>query len=308
MWQVLRQYAERLGWDVVVIKAIRIVLILVLAWVILVVAQAVLRGFKSRLIRRIQYESHITVAEATKRADTLTNLLRQGIVIGVTVVTILMLLSEIGIQMGPVIASAGVLGVALGFGAQTLVRDVIAGFFMVFENQVRVGDVAQVNNARGLVEQINFRTLVLRDMSGIVHVIPNGSITTLANLTKDWSAYVFDIQVAYREDTDRIVEIMRDVGDQLRADADFSELILSDIEIFGVDKLADTNVVIKARIKTVPIKQWEVGREYLRRLKKAFVVAGVDLPVAQAKPLVFNSEPLMKVGAPDDAIKVNRSA
>jgi small conductance mechanosensitive channel len=239
-----------------------------------------LQTFQKRLAGKLQRDGGATALEALKRAETLTALLRQGSVFGIGGLGALVVLSELGFEIGPILASASVLGLGLGFGAQALVRDVIAGFFLVLENQVRVGDVAGVNGVKGLVESINFRTLVLRDMAGVVHVFPNGSINTLANLTKDWSAYVFDISVAYREDTDRIVNIMQLIGDELRADPVFGPVILGDIEIFGVDRLANVSVIIKARIKTLPIRQWEVGREYLRRLKKAFEASGVELPLA----------------------------
>jgi len=158
------------------------------------------------------------------------------------------------------------------------VRDVISGFFIILENQVRVGDVAVVNGTGGLVEMVNFRTLVLRDLSGVVHIFPNGTVTTLSNMTKEWSAYVFDIGIAYKEDTDRVVEIMRRVGEELREDRYFGALMIDDVEVFGVDQFADSAVVIKGRLRTRPIKQWEVGREYRRRLKQAFDRDGVEIP------------------------------
>lgn len=166
----------------------------------------------------------------------------------------------------------------MGFGAQNLVKDVISGFFMILENQVRVGDVAIVNGTGGLVEQINFRTIVLRDLSGVVHIFPNGSVNTLANMTREWSAYVLDIGVAYKENVDRVMDVMRAVGAELRADEKYGALMIEDIEISGVDKFDDSAVVIRARLKTLPIKQWEVGREYRRRLKHAFDREGIEIP------------------------------
>jgi len=190
----------------------------------------------------------------------------------------LVVLRELGVEIGPILASAGVAGLAIGFGAQNLVRDVISGFFLILENQVRVGDVAVVNGTGGLVERVNFRTIVLRDLSGTVHVFPNGTITTLANLTREWSAYVFDIGVAYKEDVDRVMEIMREVGRELRADESFGHNMVADVEVFGVDAFADSAVVIKGRLRTKPIKQWDVGREYRRRLKHAFDAQGIEIP------------------------------
>jgi small conductance mechanosensitive channel len=158
------------------------------------------------------------------------------------------------------------------------VRDVITGFFIILENQIRVGDVAIINGTGGLVEHINFRTTVLRDLSGTVHIFPNGTITTLSNMTNEWSAYVFEIGVAYKENTDTVVEVMREVGNSMQADEKFGALMLAEPEIFGVDKLGDSAVVIKGRIKTRPIRQWDVGREYLRRIKLAFDEKGIEIP------------------------------
>jgi small conductance mechanosensitive channel len=149
------------------------------------------------------------------------------------------------------------------------------------ENQIRVGDVAVINGTGGLVESITFRTIVLRDEAAVVHVFPNGSITTLANMTKDWSAYVINVGVAYKEDTDRVVEVMRRVAEELRADPKYGSSILEPIDILGVDGFADTAVTIKARLKTLPLQQFMIGREYRRRLKKAFEAEGIEMPASQ---------------------------
>jgi small-conductance mechanosensitive channel len=191
---------------------------------------------------------------------------------------LLISLDQIGVNVAPLIAGAGIAGLAFGFGAQNLVRDVISGFFMILEDQVRVGDVAIINGTGGLVEAITFRTIVLRDLAAVVHVFPNGSITTLSNMTKVWSAYVIDVGVAYKEDTDKVAEVMRQVAEELRGDPLFAPKILAPIEIFGVDNFGESEVTIKARLKTQPIEQWNVGREYRRRLKKAFDAQGIEIP------------------------------
>ncbi len=193
-------------------------------------------------------------------------------------VVVVLALEQVGFAVGPILAAAGILGVAVGFGAQNLVRDVISGFFIILENQIRVGDVAVINGTAGLVEAVTFRTVVLRDLSAVVHVIENGSINDLANMTKGWSAYVINVGVAYKEDTDRVAEVMQQVGDEMKADPNFGPSMLDTVEIFGVDDFADSAVVIKARLKTLPIKQWFVGREYRRRLKKAFDESGIEIP------------------------------
>ena len=186
-------------------------------------------------------------------------------------------LSQLGFDVRPILAGAGIVGLAVGFGAQYLVRDVISGFFLVLEDQVRVGDVAVVNGTGGLVEDVTFRTIVLRDLAGTVHVFPNGTVTTLANMTKDWSGYVLDVEVAYREDPDRVVAIMRRVAEELRQDETHRPLILEPIEVFGVDAFKESSMVIKARLKTLPIQQWTVGREYRRRLVQAFAAEGIEI-------------------------------
>jgi moderate conductance mechanosensitive channel len=194
---------------------------------------------------------------------------------------VLTILGQVGVNVTPILASAGVVGLAVGFGAQNLVKDFVSGFFLILENQVRVGDVAIINGTGGLVEAITFRTIVLRDQAAVVHVFPNGSINTLSNMTKDWSAYVIDIGVAYREDTDRVIEVMRRVAGELQSEPQYGSAMLEPIEIIGVDAFSDSAVIIKARLKTLPIKQWMVGREYRRRLKKAFDAENIEFPFPQ---------------------------
>jgi len=274
---LLLKYVEQVQWETVMFTVLRILLIMIIAWVALFAVRIAMRRLEAALIDRGQKEGDIP-SEAEKRAETLARLLRQGIVILIWLMAALVVLRELGVEIGPILASAGVAGLAIGFGAQNLVRDVISGFFLILENQVRVGDVAVVNGTGGLVERVNFRTIVLRDLSGTVHVFPNGTINTLANLTREWSAYVFDIGVAYKEDVDRVMEIMREVGRELRADENFGHNMVADVEVFGVDAFADSAVVIKGRLRTKPIKQWDVGREYRRRLKHAFDAQGIEIP------------------------------
>ncbi len=285
---LLQQYVSDIAWNDIIFSALRILLILTISWLLSMLARAALRRFEHNLAEQGLRQGDLS-SEAAKRADTLVRLLRQGVSIMIWLVAILVVLNEIGVSVGPILASAGVAGLAVGFGAQNLVRDVISGFFLILENQVRVGDVAVVNGTGGLVEEINFRTLILRDLSGIVHVFPNGSVNTLANLTKEWSAYVFEIGVAYKENTDRVIEVMRGVADGLKHDEKFGKLIVDEIEIFGVDKLADSAVIIKGRIKTQPIKQWDVGREFLRRIKQAFDREGIEIPFPH-RSLYFGSD------------------
>jgi small conductance mechanosensitive channel len=215
------------------------------------------------------------------RVATLTSVLRTLALVTLWSLVVVICLSQLGFDVRPILAGAGIVGLAVGFGAQYLVRDVIAGFFLVLEDQVRVGDVAVVNGTGGLVETVTFRTIVLRDLAGTVHIFPNGSVTTLANMTKDWSGYVVDVEVGYREDPDRIVALMRRVAEELRQDPAHGPSIIEPIEIFGVDAFKESSVVIKARLKTRPIQQWTVGREYRRRLLLAFAADDIDVPATR---------------------------
>ena len=274
---ILTRFFEQTAWEQLIFTTLRVTLIVVLVAAALFAARVLLGRLEQRLVRLSEKQGELP-GESRKRAETLVRLVRQAALIVIWIMGALVLLRELGIEITPILASVGIASLAVGFGAQNLVRDVIAGFFMILENQVRVGDVATVNGTGGLVEQINFRTIVLRDLAGTVHVFPNGSVTTLANLTQEWSAAVLDIGVAYKEDIDRVIEIMRRVGAELRADATVGPAIIADMEIFGVDNFADSAIVIKCRLKTQPIRQWEIGREYRRRLKKAFDEAGVEIP------------------------------
>jgi small-conductance mechanosensitive channel len=158
------------------------------------------------------------------------------------------------------------------------VRDVISGFFMIFEDQIRLGDSVKINGTGGTVEAIKLRTTILRDLEGVVHIFPNGDIKQVANMTKDFSYYVIDVGVAYRENVDGVMEVLEKIGEELAGDPDFSPLILAPLEILGVDDFADSQVKIKIRIKTVPQKQWTVGRELRRRIKNTFDSRGIEIP------------------------------
>jgi len=272
----LKQF-QGIKWEQIIFTSTRILIVLFLAWLGMVILRKVLSQLEQHLLK----ESETTdepPSESEKRVETLIRLIRQAALIVLWVTTILIILKEIGVDVGPVLASAGIVGLAVGFGAQNLVRDFIAGFFFILENQVRVGDVAIVNGTGGLVERVNFRTIVLRDLAGVVHIFPNGTVSTLSNLTNDWSAYVFDIGVAYKENTDKVIEVMDKVGSAMKQDEIIGSFMLEEPEIFGVDKFDNSAVVIKGRIKTKPIRQWQVGREYLRRIKLAFDNAGIEIP------------------------------
>ncbi len=275
--KIVETFLGGINWEVLLSGVLRVLVTLVLAWLAMKVLLKLLERLEKHLIRESREDGE-PPSESRKRIETLTRLLRKAALLTLWIAIGLVLLKDLGVEIGPLIAGAGIAGVAVGFGAQSLVRDIIAGFFIILENQIRVGDVAIINGTGGLVEKINFRTTILRDQGGVVHIYPNGTITTLSNMTNEWSAYVFEIGVAYKENTDRVVETMREVGDAMREEPRFGRLILEAPEIFGVDKLGDSAVVIKGRIKTKPIRQWEVGREFLRRIKLAFDEKGIEIP------------------------------
>ncbi|MGQ0732875.1 MAG: mechanosensitive ion channel family protein [Acidobacteriota bacterium] len=255
-------------------NGLRIVIIVLLAFAVSRMMSAIL----ARAEQDLAVGTGVDRLERQKRAQTVARLVRRGLAGLVWATSLLMVLRELDVDITPVLTGAGVLGLAIGFGAQTLVRDMISGFLLIIEDQVRVGDIAIVNGTGGLVEQINLRTIVLRDLEGIVHVFPNGEIKTLANRTKDYSFYVIDLGVEYSEDTDRVVALLQDTGAGLMGDPTFGPSMLAPVEVLGVDDFKESSVSIRARIKTVPLKQWEVGREFRRRLKKALDREGIRIP------------------------------
>lgn len=216
--------------------------------------------------------------EAGKRINTLTGIIHGIGRIFLWVIFLLILLGKFNINIAPILASAGIVGLAVGFGAQELVRDFISGFFILLEDQLRTGDWAVINGTEGLVEKIELRTVTLRDSSGTVHIFQNGKINTLSNMTKEWSAIVLQIGIAYKEDTDNAVMLMQQVGDEMYNDPVYKEMMLEPISISGVNDFADSAVVIRLVLKTKPMQQWAVGREYRRRLKKVFDEKNVEFP------------------------------
>ena len=260
---------------------IRIALLIVLAYALTRLMRAGLNRLEILLIRATEKTETIPGA-ASKRIKTLNGVLWT---IGCGLlwfVVVLVAFSQVGFNIGPILAGAGVAGLAVGFGAQHLVRDLVSGFFLLLENQIRIGDTAIVNGTGGLVEAITFRTVVLRDQAGLVHVFPNGSINTLANATKDWSASVVDVTLPYRVDTDRVMAVMRQVGDTMKQDPEYAPMMLEPVEIFGVENFTDTTVTIKARLKTQPSMQHRIGREFRRRLKYALERAAIEVTVPPA--------------------------
>ncbi len=218
------------------------------------------------------------LVERSQRARTLLPLARNALRVIVGIIAALMVLSEIGIDIAPVLAGVGVVGLAIGFGAQTLVKDIITGLFILLEDSVAVGDVVNAGGLSGVVEVVTIRTIRLRDLSGNVHTIPFSAVDTVTNMTKDFSYYLIEAGVAYREDYEEVVAVMRQVGEELQDDPDYGPNMLEPLEIMGLHSFADSAVVIRARIKTIPSKQWATGREYNRRMKAAFDAHGIEIP------------------------------
>ena len=242
----------------------------------IIVASLLLWETVSSIIERYLGETDVQVTSA--RTRTLLNVARNALLVVITIVSSLMVLSELGVNIAPLLAGAGVIGLAVGFGAQRLVQDVITGVFILFQDLMAVGDVVKLGDTAGLVESLSIRTVRLRDLSGTVHTIPFSAITTVSNLTEGFSYYVFDVGIAYREDVDAVIDLLRQIGSELREDKKIGPLLLDNIEIFGVDAFGDSAVVIKGRLKTLPIQQWTVGRAFNRLLKIRFDEAGIEIP------------------------------
>ena len=252
--------------------ALRITLILIAAWVLIGVLQRTIRSMRQRIASRLDDR------EAAKRAETLGRVFRYLVAVVVSLIAGMLVLGELGVSVAPILGAAGVVGLAVGFGAQSLVKDYFTGFFLLLENQIRQGDVVKLGDHAGLVEEVTLRYVQLRDYDGNVHYVPNGHITTVVNMSRGFSQAVMDIGVAYREDVDEVMAVMRRVGEQMRADEVFGPRILDALEIAGVEQWADSAVVIRCRFRTQPLEQWGVRREYLRRLKAAFDAEGIEIP------------------------------
>ena len=192
-----------------------------------------------------------------------------------------LVLSEIGISVAPILGAAGVVGLAVGFGAQTLVKDYFTGFFLLLENQIRQGDVVKLGEHGGLVEEVTLRYVRLRDYDGHVHFVPNGQIGSVVNMSRGHAQAVVDVGVAYREDLDRAMAVMRQVAEDLRDDAAFRDRILDKFEMAGVERWDPSAIVLRGRFQVAPLAQWDVRREYLRRLKAAFDRHGIEIPFPQ---------------------------
>jgi moderate conductance mechanosensitive channel len=257
----------------------RIIAILIGTMVIAKLSSRFVRLLRSNIVQMMKrHRPGDSALQLEKRAATIGAIIRKTIAVVVWAVAIVMVLQELNFDIAPILAGAGVIGLAVGFGAQNLVRDVISGLFMLVENQISVNDIAIVNGTGGLVEEVNLRTTVLRGLDGTVHIFPNGAITSLSNMTHGFSYYVFDVGVAYKEDTDRVIEVLKDISEEMRQSQEYGPLILEPLDALGVDQFGDSAVIIKVRVKTLPAAQWQVGREMNRRIKKRFDAEGIEIP------------------------------
>lgn len=255
-----------------IVSTFRITVVILLSWMAFL--------FSHRLIRSLRtlYSNTLADPEDIKRITTLGRMFRYMASVVISVVAGMLILGELGISIAPILGAAGVVGLAVGFGAQSLVKDFFGGFFLLLENQMRHGDVVMVAGIGGVVEDMTLRYVQLRDYDGNVHFIPNGTITTVTNKTRGFAFSVIDIGIAYRESVDAALDVMRTVGEEMRADEAWQKRILEPIEIVGVESWGDSAVILRCRFKVAPIEQWNVRREYLRRLKHAFDAAGIEIP------------------------------
>lgn len=216
--------------------------------------------------------------EEIKRLNTLSMVLRYIVTTVIMAITIVEILHELGISIAPVLAAAGVVGLAVGFGAQSLVKDYFNGFFLLLENQIRKDDVVEIANKSGLVEEITLRYIKMRDYEGNVHYVPNGQITTVTNRSRDFAYAVMDIRVGYDENIAKVMQIMHEVGASIMQDAQLQDKVLDKLDIAGVDNLAESAVIIRCRMKVRPLEQWTIKREYLKRIKNAFDAQQIEIP------------------------------
>jgi moderate conductance mechanosensitive channel len=249
-----------------------VVFILILTWVLLRLARRAVRLFKKFALHRTGHP------EEARRVETLSQVIHYLLTVIIAVIAVLLVLSQLGISIAPLLGAAGVVGIAVGFGAQSLVKDFFTGFFILLENQIRQGDVVQIAGRGGLVEEVTLRHVRLRDYEGNVHFIPTGMIDSVTNMSLEFSFALIDVGVAYREDIEEVFEVVRETAAKMREDEIYGAKIIADFELAGVDKWADSAVVVRGRFKVLPLEQWNVRREFLRRLKQAFDARGIEIP------------------------------
>jgi small conductance mechanosensitive channel len=252
---------------------------------------------------RIRISSHLNNGETVKRAETLGRVFRYIATVIICLLTGTLILSELGVSVAPILGAAGVAGLAVGFGAQSLVKDYFTGFFLLVEDQIRQGDVVELGQHAGFVEEVTLRYVQLRDYDGRVHFVPNGSITSVVNMGRGHAQAVIDIGVAYSTNLDDAMAVMKTVASEMRADPLYTQRILDDLEMAGVERWADSSIIIRARFRVGPLEQWAVRREYLRRLKYAFDDKVIEIPF----PQVTLHRPAPRADIQPDRVGFNKS-
>lgn len=260
------------GWATPVMAFVRVSVIVLLAVVAKVAAGRLIRLLRLRIASGIEDPAQV------RRLETVSRALRYVASSVIFLIAGLLVLSELGVSIAPILGAAGIVGLAVGFGAQSLVKDYFSGFFLLLENQVARGDVVRIADHAGLVEDITLRYVRLRDYSGNVHFVPNGLISTVTNMSRDFAFALIDVGVAYREDLDKVFAAIGETGRALQEDPDFAGRILEPLEIAGVEALADSAVVVRCRFKVRVLEQWSVRREFLRRVKATFDARGIEIP------------------------------
>ena len=276
-------------WHVLVIVVLALVLRAVLHRAIAKVISEAVESTVPVTIRPLRGRGEAAVLQGTpllterrrQRTETIGSVLRSVTSVLIFTVATAMVLSELDFDLGPVIASAGIVGVALGFGAQNLVKDYLNGIFMILEDQYGVGDAIDVGEASGIVEAVGLRTTRLRSVDGTVWHVRNGEILRVGNMSQGWSRALLDISVAYDTDTDRATEIIKAVADEVWQDDELSSVVMEEPEVWGVENLGVDGIAIRLVVKTAPLEQWRVARELRRRLKAAFDAAGIEIPFPQ---------------------------
>lgn len=282
--------------DLMFRRALQIVGIVALGYL----AYRVLKLFTRRIERAVGDGDPTTLSEQKQRAKTLAQLLNSVGAVAISV-TVGLTILNLFIAIGPLLAGVGVVGLAISFGAQSLVKDVISGFFILLENQFAVGDVVEINGVAGKVEKMTMRVVMLRDLRGVLHVIPNGIINMVSNRTRGWSRAVLDIGVAYREDVDRVIEVMRDIAREFWQDPQWKDYLIEEPAVWGVEALADSSVNLRLVATTRPGAQWNVSRELRRRIKRRFDEEGIEIPFPQRTLHLGDSEVLLQLLARREA-------
>ncbi len=256
---------------------LRIIFIIIGYVVIIFVVKLLTRKF----VRLVEDEDRSTRSEREKRADTIANIINTTSWIFFGVIVLFMILREFNVNITPLLTGAGVAGLAIAFGAQSVIKDFLYGFFLLAEDQIRVGDVVKLGEHSGVVERITIRTTRLRSLDGNVHIIPNGEIKAVINMTHGWSRALVDVDVAYKEDLDRVMAIIEAVAAGLQKEDKYKKSIMEKPKVLGVEKLGDSGITIRLIVKTTPLKQWEITRELRKRIKTAFDRAGIEIPFPQ---------------------------